>query len=110
MSSEKSCKVIAYFSIIPVGQKSTSLGSYLAVAIEAMSKIEGLRCEVTAMGTLLEADTLEQVFEAVKVAHDALIDRGVARVESTLMIDDRRDKPRTMNDKVDSVKKYMKQL
>ena len=109
MSSEKSCRMIAYFSIIPVGQESTSLGSHVAAAIAAMNKLEGLRCKVTAMGTLLEADNLEQIFKAVEVAHETLVDRGFARVESTLMIDDRRDKPRTMKDKVNSVKKYMKQ-
>ena len=110
MSSVESCKVIAYFSIIPVGQKSTSIGSFVAVAIVAMNEVEGLSCEITSMGTVMEADRLEPIFEAVKAAHEALVAKGVARVESTLIIDDRRDKPRTMKDKVNSVKKYMKQL
>ncbi len=110
MNSVKSCKVIAYFSIVPVGQQSTSLGSYVAAAIEAMNEVEGLTCEVTPMGTVMEADSLEIIFEAVNAAHEALADKGVVRVESTLIIDDRRDKPRTMKDKVNSVKKHMKQL
>jgi uncharacterized protein (TIGR00106 family) len=110
MNSVKSCKVIAYFSIIPVGIQSTSLGSYVAAAVEAMSGVDGLSCEVTPMGTVMEADSLEPIFEAVKAAHEALVDKGIARVESTLIIDDRRDKPRTMKDKVNSVKKHMKQL
>jgi len=110
MNSVKSCKVIAYFSIVPVGQQSTSLGSYVAAAIEAMNEVEGLTCEVTPMGTVMEADSLETIFEAVKAAHEAIVDKGIARVESTLLIDDRRDKPRTMKDKVNSVKKHMKQL
>lgn len=108
MSSEESCKVIAYFTVIPVGQESTSLGSNVAEAISAINKVDGLSCEVTPMGTVLEAEKLETIFEAVKAAHEALVDKGIARVESTLMIDDRRDKPRTMKDKVNSVKKYMK--
>ena len=110
MNSVKSCKVIAYFSIVPVGQQSTSLGSYVAAAIEAMNEVEGLTCEVTPMGTVMEADSLETIFEAVKAAHEAIVDKGIARVESTLLIDDRRDKPRTMKDKVNSIKKHMKQL
>ena len=110
MSSVKSCKVIAYFVIAPVGIKSTSMGSYVAAAIVAMNEVEGLKCEVTPMGTVMEADSLEPIFEAVKAAHEAMVAKGILRVESTLVIDDRRDKPRTMKDKVNAVQKYMKQL
>ena len=110
MSSEESCKVIAYFTIIPVGQESTSLGSYVATAITAINQVEGLSCEVTPMGTVMEAEKLETILDAVKAAHEALVAKGIVRVESTLIIDDRRDKPRTMKDKVNSVKNYMKQI
>jgi uncharacterized protein (TIGR00106 family) len=110
MSSVKSCKVIAYFSIAPVGIKSTSMGSYVAAAVAAINEIKGLKCEITPMGTVIEADNLELIFEAVKTAHETLMLKGILRVESTLIIDDRKDKPRTMKDKVNSVKKHMKQL
>jgi uncharacterized protein (TIGR00106 family) len=105
----KTQKVIACFSIIPVGIKSTSMGSYVAAAIAAMNKVEGLKCEITPMGTVIEADSLEPIFDAVKAAHEALTAKGIQRIESTLMIDDRKDKPRTMKDKVNTVKKCMKQ-
>ena len=82
----------------------------MAAAIDAINEVKGLKCEITPMGTVMEADRLEPIFEAVKAAHEALPVKGILRVESTLMIDDRRDKPRTMKDKVDAVKKYMKQL
>ena len=108
MSSVKTNKVIAYFTIFPVGQKSTSIGSYVATAITAMNGIEDLKCEVTPMGTVIEADSLETIFEAVKAAHEALVSNGIQRVESTLLIDDRRDKPRTMKDKVYSVCAYLR--
>ena len=110
MSSVKSCKVITYFSVIPVGQESTSLGSYVAEAISAINEVKGLSCEITPMGTIVEADSLEPIFEAVKVAHEALVNKGIARVQSTLIIDDRRDKSRTMKDKIDSVKQYLKEV
>ena len=109
MSSLKPCKVIAYFIIAPVGQKSTSIGGYVAAAIAAMNGVKGLNCEITPMGTVMEADSLESIFEAVKAAHEAIVAKGILRVESTLIIDDRRDKPRTMKDKVNAVKKHMKQ-
>jgi len=62
------------------------------------------------MGTVMEADSLETILEAVKAAHEALTAKGILRGESTLRIDDRKDKPRTMKDKVDAIKRYMKQL
>ena len=102
--------MIAYFVIAPVGIKSTSMGSYVAAAIAAMNEVKGLNCEITPMGTVMEADSLEPIFEAVKAAHEAIVAKGILRVESTLIIDDRRDKPRTMKDKVNTIKKYMKQL
>ena len=109
MSSAKTCKVIAYFYIAPVGIKSTSMGSYVAAAIAAINEVKGLHYEITPMGTVMEADSLEPIFEAAKAAHEALTVKGIPRIESTLIIDDRRDKPRTMKDKVNTVKKYMKQ-
>lgn len=110
MGSVESCKVIAYFIIAPVGIKSTSMGSYVAAAIAAMNEVKGLKCEITPMGTVMEADNFEPIFEAVKAAHEAIVAKGILRVESTLIIDDRRDKPRTMKDKINAVKKYMEQL
>ena len=110
MSSPKSCKIIAFFIIAPVGTKSTSIGDHVATAIEAIDKVKGLSYELTPMGTILEANNLEPILTAVKAAHDALTAKGLPRIESTLIIDDRKDKPRTMKDKVDSVKKHIKQL
>ena len=40
----------------------------------------------------------------MKAAHEALTAKGVLRIESTLIIDDRKDKLRTMKNKVDPVK------
>ena len=108
MSSIKTNKVVANFSIVPMGQKSTSIGSYVAAAITAINEIEGVKYEVTPMGTVIEADSLDTLFEAVKATHEAFVNKGILRVESTLPIDDRRDKPRTMKDKVDSAKNHMK--
>ena len=102
--------MIADFSIIPIGHGETSVGCYVAEAINAVKKVKGLDYEVTPMGTVLEASNLETVFEAVKAAHEAIIAKGVLRVASTLRIDDRRDRPRTMKDKVKAIKKYMKNI
>ncbi len=106
---EKKCSIIADFSIIPVGQGETSIGCYVAEVLKSLRKVKGLDYEVTPMGTVLEASNIDIILEAVKTAHEALIAKGVLRIESNLRIDDRRDKARTMKDKVDSVKGYMNQ-
>ena len=105
---DKNHPVIAEFSIIPVGQAGSSVSRYVAAAINALKNVKGLDFEVTPMGTILAAKNLDTIFEAVRQAHEAIIATGVKRVESTLRIDDRRDKPSTMDDKVKAVKKYMK--
>lgn len=110
MSPAKSCKIMAYFTIVPVGTQSTSIGNHVAVALTAIGKVKNLSYELTPMGTTMEADNLEPIFEAVKAAHEALTAKGILRIESTLIIDDRRDKRRTMKDKINSVKKLIKQL
>lgn len=104
----KNSSVIAEFSIIPVGQAESSIGRYVAAAVNALKSVKDLDFEITPMGTILEAKDLDTIFEAVRQAHEAVIAAGVKRVLSTLRIDDRRDKQRTMDDKVKAVKEYMK--
>ncbi|MGA2524570.1 MAG: MTH1187 family thiamine-binding protein [Candidatus Bathyarchaeia archaeon] len=101
--------VMAEFSIVPIGTGETSVGRFVATAVLAFSHVEGLSFEVTPMGTVLAANDLDTIFEAVRRAHEAVVALGARRVSSTLKIDDRRDKPRSMHDKVDAVKKYMKE-
>ena len=106
---EKKHTVIADFSITPIGHGETSVGRYVAEAINVIKNVKGLDYDITPMGTILGANDLETILEAVKVAHKAMIAKGALRIESTLRIDDRRDKPRTMKDKVEAVKRYMEQ-
>jgi uncharacterized protein (TIGR00106 family) len=106
---DKSNLVIADFSILTIGNSETSVGHYVAAAVKMFKGIKGLDYEITPMGTVLAAKDLDTILSAVKQAHEAVIARGVKRVESTLRIDDRRDKPRTIGDKVKAVKAYIKQ-
>lgn len=50
MSAVNSFKVIACFSIIPLGKKIINLGSYVATAIKAINKVKDVRCEIIPMG------------------------------------------------------------
>ena len=93
---------IAEFSIHPIGT-GTSVGPYVKRALQAISKIEGLEYQVTPMATILEAQDVSTILKAVEASHEAVRSMGAKRISSTLRIDERLDKLRTMNDKTESV-------
>ena len=88
--------IIAELSINPIGSGTTSVRRQIDEAINAIKRIEGLKYEVNAMGTLLESERLDTILQAAKVAHEAVLGLGEKRVETILKIDDRRDKPLTI--------------
>ncbi len=94
--------VIAEFSIHPIGS-GTSVSREVKAAVEAISRIHGLKCEVTPMATILESPDLGRILKAVEVSHKTLRKIGAKRISSILRIDERLDKPRSMRDKVRSV-------
>ena len=98
----------AELSIIPLGTRDTSIGEYIAIAIDAIRK--SIDCKITPMGTLIESDDIDIIFSAIKDAREALFRKGVKRVEIILRIDERIDKPRYMDEKVKSVEKYLRDL
>jgi len=106
---DKTNIVIAEFSIVPVGTGETSVSHFVAAAIQAFREIKGLKFEVTSMGTILVAENLDIIFDAVRRAHDAVIASGTKRIVSTLRLDDRRDKPRRIQDKVEAIEGNLSQ-
>lgn len=79
------------------------MSPYVKRAIQAISKIKGLNYQVTPMATILEAENIQTILKAVEVSHSAVRAMGAKRISSTLRIDERLDKPRTMKDKTVSV-------
>ncbi len=102
MGEEKRFTIIAEISIFPVGE-GTSLSPYVKRAFEAIRSVDGLRLQLTPMCTILEATDLEQILEAFRRAHRAVREAGAKRIVAHLKIDDRLDKPRSMEDKVKAV-------
>ncbi len=96
--------ITAEITIIPLGTGSTSLSSYVAAAVGALEDLD-VKYEVSGMGTLVEAEDLDELLGAVKAAHEAVLEAGSERVYTTIRIDDRRDADRGLNDKVESVKR-----
>ncbi|TBR24346.1 MAG: MTH1187 family thiamine-binding protein [Candidatus Nitrosotenuis sp.] len=97
----------AEISVYPIGTDSTSMSIYVARAIEAISDFEGINYQITPMGTVLESDKIEKIFEASKIITETVHRMGVKRVEVVLKIDSRSDKVQTIQSKVDSVTKHL---
>jgi len=100
--AKRSIVVIAEFSIHPIGS-GTSVSRYVRAAIRTLSRIPGLKYQVTPMATVLEAPDLKTILRAVEVSHEALRSMRVRRISSFLRVDERLDKRRTMKDKIVSV-------
>lgn len=82
--------IIAELAIFPTSE-GPSVSRYVKKALEAIDKT-GLRHENGAMATVIEAETLDQLFDAVKKAHEVMIAMGARRIHINLRVDHRRDK------------------
>jgi uncharacterized protein (TIGR00106 family) len=98
----KSTKVIAELVIAPYGV-GTSLSKYVKESVKEIDAFPGIRVQHTPMSSIIEADSVDKILEVTRVAHERMFDAGAQRVSTLLRIDDRRDKPRVMEDKVDSI-------
>jgi len=97
---------IAEVSVVPLGTRTPSVSQYVARAVKVLEREKDIRYEITAMGTIIEGD-LERILAVVKKMHEGTFGEGVARVITTIEIDDRRDKSQGMKAKLDSLKKKL---
>lgn len=89
--------VIARFEVIPV--HDGGLSEDIARAIDALDDFD-ISYELTATDTVIEAEDVDEVFEAVQAAHNAVEGN---RVISSLEIDEHRDRDQHVDDRVESV-------
>ncbi|MBI5018244.1 MAG: MTH1187 family thiamine-binding protein [Deltaproteobacteria bacterium] len=88
-------------SIVPLGTEGPSLSSYLR-DLPAILEDSGLRYQIHPMGSVVEGG-LEELFALTLRLHEAPFSRGCRRVATHLLIDDRRDLSRSMEDKAASL-------
>jgi len=93
-------------SVVPVGTQSSSVSKYVAGAIKIVQNESGIKYQLTPMNTVIEGD-LEHLLNLAKRMHEFAFGAGVVRVVTTIRIDDRRDKPLTMEGKLNSVKRVL---
>lgn len=98
----------AEISIYPIGTGDTSGSFYIAKAIEAIKDMNDIRYEINSMGTVLESQSIDKIYEAAKKMMETVHNLGVNRVEVILKIDSRNDKQGTMEQKLESIRKHLK--
>ena len=98
--------VIVEFGIIPLGV-GISVSKLLVPAIKELER-KGVKYEVTPVCTVFEAENVEEAFNVIKAAHEAVFGENIKRVVTTVKIDDRRDVKRGMKEKVESLKKELR--
>lgn len=89
--------VIARFEVIPV--RDGSLSDDIAQAIDALDEFD-ISYELTATDTVIEADSANEVFDAVRAAHNAV---ESDRIITSLEVDDYEDREQRAEDRVESV-------
>ena len=89
--------VIGFLSCAPVTDESMS--DQVAAAVEAIDET-GVTYQTGPMGTTIEAESIDELLEAVLVAHESI---DADRVSTLLKIDDRRDTDKSAWEKVDTV-------
>jgi uncharacterized protein (TIGR00106 family) len=94
--------IVADVSVVPMGE-GTSVSALVRKAVKALDG-SGLKTMHGPMSTSLEAESLDQLFLAVRKAHEAVFSAGAKRVVTTVKIDDRRDRRHSMASKMDAVK------
>ncbi|WP_240421555.1 MTH1187 family thiamine-binding protein [Paenibacillus periandrae] len=94
---------IVEITIIPVGTSSTSLSAYVAnMQVVLAHTKEPISYQMTPMSTIIEGD-LDDLFKVIRRLHELPFQNGAERVSTAIKIDDRRDQPSSMQQKMRSV-------
>jgi uncharacterized protein (TIGR00106 family) len=93
--------VIAHLSVAPV--KEGSMTDEIAKSIEALEEFD-VSYETNAMGTVIEAEEIGEVFAAAQAAHEAV---DGDRVSTSLKIDDKRTSDQSASEKVEAVEEEL---
>jgi uncharacterized protein (TIGR00106 family) len=93
---------VCQVTVVPLGTATPSLSSYVAGCQRILDKYDDLTHQLTPMATVIEGQ-LDRIMAAVREMHEVPFQMGAQRVSTTLVIDDRRDKPVSMKGKMASV-------
>ncbi|MGB9723540.1 MAG: MTH1187 family thiamine-binding protein [Chloroflexia bacterium] len=92
-------------SVVPLGTGSTSLSHYVAEVVRVVEQA-GVEYEIGPMSTVVVGD-VERLFALARQMHERPFALGIQRVATTIRIDDRRDKPLSIQGKVQAVREKL---
>jgi len=92
---------IASVSISPMGV-GLSVSEHVAAALRVLEGQDRVRWQLDSMFTTLEGEP-DDLFEVIRAMQEAVFEAGAERVGTVIKMDDRRDRPTSMEDKVASV-------
>ena len=98
--------IIAQFTVVPVGTGTPGLSKFVA-GFENELKRMGFEPRLSAMSTVIEADSIDRILAAVKRLHEMVFENGAMRALTNVSIDERRDKEGSINQKIRSVESKM---
>ncbi|MFC6903621.1 MTH1187 family thiamine-binding protein [Halalkalicoccus tibetensis] len=93
--------VIALLSVAPVTEEG--MADEVAKAVEALEEFD-VSYETNPMGTVIEAETTDELFAAAQAAHEAV---DGDRVSTVLKIDDKRSSDASADQKVADVEEAL---
>jgi uncharacterized protein (TIGR00106 family) len=96
----------ADLTVIGLGRAEVSASRYIAEIQRRLAAQDRVRFELHAMGTSLEGETAD-ILAVVGELHAVPFELGLPRVYTVLKLDERRDKPQTLEDKVTSVRRLL---
>ena len=96
--------VIAEISVISLGS-GASVSKFVKAALKAI-KTSKVKFTVGPMSTTIETDSIDELFEVIKKAHESAFEMGSKRVVTLIKIDDRRDRNSSIQRKLNSIKDY----
>lgn len=97
----------ADLTVLSLGRPELSASKYIAEIQKRLAAQDRVRYRLHAMGTSLEGTT-DDVLALVRELHEVPFGMGIERVYTVLKLDDRRDKEQTLEDKVTSVEKLLR--
>ena len=93
--------IIADVTFYPIG-KGVSAGETVKEAISKLRE-SGVKCYPNSMATVLEAGTLDEIFNAVSKAENFIVSKGFQRVETIIKVDHRLDLENTVERKLKAI-------
>jgi uncharacterized protein (TIGR00106 family) len=97
----------ADLTVIALGRAEASASAYIAEIQRRLARQDRVKYVMHAMGTSLEGTTAD-ILAVVGELHAVPFELGIPRVYTVLKLDERRDREQTLEDKIASVERRLR--